>query len=141
MKLLKLIFKNLMRNKVRSILTAVAIFMLVAIFTLIATVIGFLDKQMQDQSKDVLAVITERYRIPSRFDRKYMEDISTTGSTINSQLSNIEGFDGEKTNLWHFTLFSLDPTLADKDGYFFVIASWPEKINTIVDQMRGVDPE
>lgn len=141
MKLVKLIFKNMMRNKVRSILTAVAIFLLVAIFTLIMTVIAFLDTQMADQSKDVLAVITERYRIPSRFDRKYMEDISSTGSTINSKLSSIEGFHGEKTNLWHFVGFTLDPTMQDKDKFFFVIACWPDKINTMTDGMKGFDDD
>lgn len=141
MKLLRLIMKNLFRNKVRSILTALAIFLLVAILTLISTVIQFLDNQMKEQSKDVLAVVTERYRIPSRFDRKYMEDIASTGSTINSNLSNIEGFHGENTNVWHFTLFSLDPTMRDKDTYFFVIASWPEKLNTMVDGMKGFDPD
>ncbi len=139
MKLIKLILKNLLRNKVRSILTAVAIFLLVAIFTLIMTVIRFLDKQMMDQSKDVLAVITERYRIPSRFDRKYMEDIGTTGSTLNSNLSNIEGFDGSKTNLWHFVGFTLDPTMQDKDKFFFVIACWPDKINTMTDGLKDFD--
>ncbi|HQR42105.1 MAG TPA: ABC transporter permease [Gemmatales bacterium] len=141
MKLLKLILKNLLRNKVRSILTVLAIFLLVAIFTLIATVIVFLDKQMAEQSKDVLAVITERYRIPSRFDRKYMEDIAATGSTLNSNLSNIDGFHGENTNLWHFVGFTLDPTMQDKDKFFFVIACWPDKINTMVDGMKGFDDD
>lgn len=141
MKLVLLILKNLRRNKVRSILTALAIFLLVAIFTLIATVIVFLENQMKEQSKDVLAVITERYRIPSRFDRKYMEDISSTGSTLNSNLSNIEGFHGENTNLWHFTLFSLDPTMQDKDSFFFVIACWPDKINTMTDGLKGFDDD
>lgn len=141
MKLFRLILKNLFRNKVRSILTALAIFLLVAIFTLIATVIRFLDNQMAEQSKDVLAVVTERYRIPSRFDRKYMEDVATTGSTLNSNLSNIEGFHGENTNVWHFTLFTLDPTMQDKDTFFFVIACWPEKINTMVDGMKGFDDD
>ena len=122
MKLLKLILKNLLRNKIRSILTLLAIFLLVAIFTLIATVIRFLDDQMAEQSKDVLAVITERYRIPSRFDRKYIDDISSTGSILNSNLSNIEGFHGEKTNIWHFVIFTLDPTMQDKDKFFFSIA-------------------
>lgn len=139
MKLLKLILKNLLRNKVRSILTLLAIFLLVAIFTLIATVIRFLDDQMAEQSKDVLAVITERYRIPSRFDRKYMDDISSTGSILNSSLSNIDGFHGEKTNIWHFVIFTLDPTMQDKDKFFFSIACLPEKIGTMTDGLKGFD--
>lgn len=141
MKLLKLILKNLLRNKVRSILTLLAIFLLVAIFTLIATVIRFLDDQMAEQSKDVLAVITERYRIPSRFDRKYIDDISSTGSILNSNLSNIDGFHGEKTNIWHFVIFTLDPTMQDKDKFFFSIACLPEKIGTMTDGLKGYDED
>ena len=141
MKLIKLIFKNMMRNKVRSTLTAVAIFLLVAIFTLIMTVIHFLDLQMADQSKDVLAVITEKYRIPSMFDRKYMEDIGSTGSTLNTNLSNIEGFRGEKTNLWAFVVCSLDPTMQDKDKFFFLISCWPEKIGSMTDGLKGFDED
>lgn len=141
MKLLKLIAKNLLRNKVRSILTLLAIFFLVAIFTLIATVIRFLDDQMTEQSKDVLAVITERHRIPSRFDRKYMDDISSTGSILNSNLSNIEGFHGEKTNIWHFVVFTLDPNMKDPDKVFFCIASQPEKIGTMTDGLKGFDTD
>lgn len=141
MKLLKLILKNLMRNKVRSILTLLAIFLLVAIFTLIATVIRFLDDQMTEQSKDVLAVITERYHIPSRFDRKYIDDISSTGSILNSNLSNIDGFHSEKTNIWHFVIFTLDPTMQDKDKFFFTIACLPEKIGTMTDGLKGYDED
>lgn len=141
MKLIKLILKNLLRNKVRSILTLLAIFLLVAIFTLIATVIRFLDDQMTEQSKDVLAVITERYRIPSRFDRKYIDDISSTGSILNSNLSNIDGFHAEKTNIWHFVIFTLDPTMQDKDKFFFSIACLPEKIGTMTDGLKGFDED
>src|SRR4051812_29075252 len=118
MKLFLIILKNLKRNKVRSILTALAIFLLVAIFTLIATVTRFLEDMMKEQSKDVLAIITERYRIPSRFDRKYIDDIRSPGSTLNAKLSAIEGFHAEQTNVWHFVAFSLDPTMQDKDAFF-----------------------
>jgi putative ABC transport system permease protein len=141
MKLLILILKNLRRNKVRSILTALAIFLLVAIFTMIATVIAFLDSQMAEQSKDVMAVITDRYRIPSRFDRKYMDDIEATGSTLNSNLSNIDGFHGAKSNLWHFVIFTLDPTFKDQDKAFFTIATHPEKIGTMTDGLKGFDAD
>lgn len=141
MKLVKLIFKNMMRNKVRSILTAVAIFLLVAVFTLIMTVIHFLDNQMSEQSKDVMAVITERYRIPSLFDRKYMEDINSSGSTLNVNLSNIEGFHGEKSNVWHFVILTLDPTMQDKDKLFPVIACWPEKISSMTDGLKDFDTD
>lgn len=141
MKVFFLILKNLRRNKVRSILTALAVFLLVAIITLIATFTKFLDDLMVEQSKDVLAIVTERYRIPSRFDRKYMDDIRSPGSALNVQLSAVPGFHSEQTNVWHFVILSLDPTLQDKDQIFAVIATWPEKINTMTDGLKGFDPD
>jgi putative ABC transport system permease protein len=141
MKLFVIILKNLKRNKVRSILTALAIFFLVAIFTLIATVTKFLEDMMVEQSKDVLAIVTERYRIPSRFDRKYLDDIRSPGSTLNVKLSEVEGFHPEKLNIWHFIVFSLDPAMQDKDKIFALIATWPERISTMTDGLKDFDPD
>lgn len=136
LKLLKLILKNMGRNKVRTILTSLAIFFLVAVFTSIATILTFLEDQMKDQEADVMAIITERYRIPSRFDVKYMDDIASSGSSINNKLtSGVPNFQGQKTNIWHFIVFSLDPQLKDKDGFFFCIATNPEKIASMTDGM------
>ncbi len=67
MKLVFLILKNLRRNLLRSSLTAMAVVLLVAIFTMIMTVLRFLDLAMTQKESDVPLVITERYRIPSRF--------------------------------------------------------------------------
>src|ERR1051325_10244330 len=108
MKLFKLILKNLARNKLRTSLTALAIFSLIAIFTLIATVISFLNAQMTDQTKDVLSLISDRYRIPSRFDRKYIDDIAKPGGFLNSQLNTVDGFHEDLANLWHFVVMTLD---------------------------------
>jgi putative ABC transport system permease protein len=139
MKLFLLILKNLRRNKVRSILTALAIFLLVGILSLIATVTKFMDDLMTEQSKDVLGIITERYRIPSQFDRKYMDDIRSPGNTLNAQLSSVDGFRNEQTNLWHFVAFNLDPAQKDPNQFFVVIATWPEQINKMTDGLKDFD--
>ena len=141
MKLLLLIFKNLFRNKVRSILTAMSIFFLVAVFTMIMTVLRFLESAMADKEKDVKSIITERYRIPSRFDRRYMEEITSPGSAVNDQLNEIHGFNPEMHTLWNFVGFTLDPELKDKDKIFFCIATLPEKIGIMTDGLEGFDPD
>jgi putative ABC transport system permease protein len=141
MKLFKLILKNLARNKLRTSLTALAIFSLVAIFTLIATVISFLNAQMTDQTKDVLSLISDRYRIPSRFDQKYMDDIGKPGGFLNSQLHAVDGFHEDLTNLWQFIVLTLDPSMQDKDKFFFAIATWPDKIGKMTDGLKGFDAD
>jgi uncharacterized membrane protein len=73
MKFFVLILKNLLRNLVRTVLTALAVILLVAIFTMIVTVLRFLENAMAARETDVPLVVTERFRIPSRFDRRYLE--------------------------------------------------------------------
>ena len=50
MKLAVLILKNLFRNKIRTALTTLAVFALVAIFTMIMTVLRFLENAMAEMS-------------------------------------------------------------------------------------------
>src|SRR5262249_11637060 len=140
MKLLLLILKNLGRNPLRSTLTALAVVFLVAIFSMIATVLRFLDKTMEAKAADVPVVVTERYRYPSRFDRSFMEQIVRPGTSLNSQLTQIPGFHSDSYTYWHFIGFNVDPDMKDKNLQFFVIATLPEKIPTMIDGVEGLDP-
>lgn len=133
MKFLKLVVKNLQRNKVRTVLTTLAIVALVAIFSMIASVFTFLDRSLRAKAADVPIVLTERYRIPSRFDRAFLDQIVMSGSTLNTQLNQVPGFHNENHTLWHFIGFSCDPEIKDKDLIFFCIATLPEKLKKMVD--------
>lgn len=142
MKLFLLILKNLSRNKIRSILTALAVICLVAIFDMIFSVVGFLDMVMAEQTADVMLIATERYRTPSQFDRRYVDQIVYPGSSLNTELSKIPGFRGEENhNIWHFVAFSIDPEMKDQEKSFFVIATLPEKIATMIEGLEGFDPK
>src|SRR5438094_436078 len=101
MKYLLLILKNLRRNIIRTALTSLAVIFLVAIFILIATVLYFLDQTMTEKTKDVKTIVTERYRIPSRFDRGYVDRLTKPGSNVNKELRKITGFHGENNTIWH----------------------------------------
>jgi putative ABC transport system permease protein len=141
-KLFLLILKNLRRSKVRSVLTVLAVIFLVVIFSMILTVLRFLRLATTAQAKDVRTVITERYRIPSRFDEAYMEEIVRPGTGLNRKLAQVPGFHPELNNIWHFIVFSTDAdaTRRDPNRVFFVIATYPHKIPTMVDSMEGLDP-
>jgi putative ABC transport system permease protein len=140
MHLILLIFKNLRRNRLRSVLTMLAVLFLVLVFTMIASVLSFLDRAMADQRSDIALVITERYRLPSRFDLSLFEQVSKP-SDLQTRLKSVPGFDPELCNLWHFIVFSLDPAMKDNDKQFFVIATIPEKLKSMVDSMEDLDPE
>jgi putative ABC transport system permease protein len=141
MRILLLIFKNLRRNRLRSALTALAVVFLVVLFSMIYAVLRFIDRAMEEQAKDIPLVITERYRLPSRFDRARFDEIVRPGSDLNNQLRTIPGFKPEAYNLWHFIGFSLDEDMKNKDLEFFVIATYPEKIKTMIDSLEALDPK
>ncbi len=141
MKLFGLIFKNLWRNKIRTVLTALAVFTLVAIFSMIFSVIRFLDLSMEQKSRDIRLVITERYRIPSRFDIRLMKGITEQGYALNKELADIPGFHGDRNATWTFVAATLDPTMKDRNKFFFCIATQPDKIPYMVDGMETLDPE
>lgn len=140
MKLVLLIFKNLRRNLLRSALTGLAIIVLVFVFTMIATVLRFLDAAMADRTADVQVVLTERYRLPSRFDKRFIDDVSEKGA-LHDQLMPIKGFDDKKTTLWHFVGFTTDPDMQDKNLQFFCIATIPEKIPSMIEGLENLDPK
>src|SRR5262249_9895208 len=71
---------------------------------------------------------------------RHLEQIIYPGSALNDELCQVAGFHAEKHTLWHFVVFTLDPELKDKDLQFFVIATFPEKIPTMIDGMDNLDP-
>ena len=71
MKFLLLIVKNVRRNLLRTILTSLGTMVLVFVVTLIWSVLGFLDRETEEQSQNVKGIVTERWQIPSRMPFSY----------------------------------------------------------------------
>jgi putative ABC transport system permease protein len=76
MKFLLLIFKNLLRNPLRTVLTSVAIFVLVLVVTFIWSILSFLDTVTAERSKDFKAIVTEKWQIPSQMPLTYLLPLS-----------------------------------------------------------------
>lgn len=141
MKFLPLVLKNLLRSKLRSTLTALAIVFLVILFSMIGTVLVFLEDTMTEKSRDVPVVISERFRIPSRFDRGYMDKIMRDGYELNTELRKVEGFHPEKSNFWHFIVFTLDEKQKDPDQVFFLIATDVDKFARYTEGLEHYDDD
>ena len=70
------ILKSLARNKVRTALTAVATGLFVLLVTMVWSVLWFLDLATQERSKDLKAIVTERWQIPSQMPFAYAQPLS-----------------------------------------------------------------
>jgi putative ABC transport system permease protein len=143
MKTLLLILKNLRRNILRLTLTMLAIILLAVIFTMLQSVLGFLEAQMTEKSENIQLVVTERLRLPSRFPIAEWRQITEGGRTY-ERLKMVPGFDPEKQTVWHFAAFTLDPR-EDVKGFdptksFFVIGTYPEKLASMVDGLENEVP-
>jgi putative ABC transport system permease protein len=139
LKLLLLSFKNLRRNRVRAVLTALALVLLASVFCMIATVLFSLHEITAEKSRNIKLLITERYRIPSRFDRGYVDQIVRPGGRLYDELSAVRGFDPQKYTVWQVAGFTLDPEMRNKDLQFMIIATHPEKIPYMTDDLEGLD--
>lgn len=143
MKSVLLVFKNLKRNPARSLLSLLAVFSLAGILCIILSVLLFMNRAMSERSRDVKLVITERYRLPSRFDKRFMDDIVNPTSDLQQRLRQVPGFDPEKFTTWSFVGFTLDPDDPPKnrDLQFFVISTLPDKMPTMIDGLEEMDPK
>lgn len=143
MRFFLVVVKNLLRNKLRTVLTALAVIALVFIHTMIVTVVGFLDGFTKEKSKDVKLILNERFKIFSNFNRSYVDDMLSSQAPLGKELRQIPGFDPDKHTVWHFIGFTLDETMKDKDQLFFVVATYPKKIRSMTDNLKPeeFDPE
>lgn len=133
--LLKLIMKSLYRNKVRSILTSLAIFVLVATLTLVGTVLRFLEDSMAEKERNIKLIITERSDQDS-FSQRYLEDITRPDTQLNAILRKIPGFEPDLHASWNFILFSLDKELKEKDSFFITVATQPDMMLQMTDGLE-----
>lgn len=136
MRFVLLILKNASRNKLRLAITGLAVMALVAIWSLIATVVHFLDSLLVERSRNILVVITERHRLLSAFDKRFYEDIVSSTSAFNQELRKMRGFQPDNHTVWHFAGFSIDPDLKDPNKFFFAVGTFPDKVQTMTEGME-----
>src|SRR5690242_12777093 len=62
----RLVFKSMRRNPLRTLLTGSATMLLVLVITLIWSVLWLLDLVTTERTKDFKAIVTERWQAPSQ---------------------------------------------------------------------------
>jgi len=138
MKFLLLMFKNVRRNKLRSLLTAGATVMLVLVITLVWSILDFIDKATTEKEKDLKAIVTERWQIPSRIPFSYASQLELGGARNPGDVKPTD------TMTWQFYGGLLDKTKMTRDNMLFAIALEPKKLETMMDdldKLQGQDKE
>jgi putative ABC transport system permease protein len=76
MKIFFLILKNLRRNKLRTVITSLAVMVLVLVVTMIWTVVYFLDHLTDQKGGNLKAIVTDRYDMQGQLPLSYAGPLS-----------------------------------------------------------------
>ena len=129
MKYFGLILRNLVRNKLRTVLTALGTMLQVLVVTLVWSVLSFLDQATQARSEKIKALITERWTIPSRMPYSYVNLLKDGAVREEGDIKPIDFMS------WTFYGGTTDPENQSPDKFLFAIGMQPEKIPTMMDDL------
>jgi len=124
----RFMIKSLRRNLLRTILTGLATFILVLVVSLVWSVLEFLDKQTEAKSKNLKAIVTEKFQMPSQMPFAY-------ASTLAEGAPRKEGDYRVDTSrdamFWAFYGGTTDPAKRTRENIVFFFAMEPRKLISV----------
>src|SRR5439155_1600605 len=120
--------KSLRRNPVRTSLTYLAAFVLVAVVTMIWSALHVLDHFMQVKSRDIKVVITEKWRAVSEMPFGYAAPL-LQGAADPSRPDSVRPQDGMT---WQTYVGTLDPLKKTRDNTIDFVVLEPRKAVTVM---------
>jgi putative ABC transport system permease protein len=135
MKLGILIFRNLRRNVLRSILTALGTVVLVFVVTLVWSILAFLQSATEEKTRNLKAIVTERWSIPSRLPFTYADILAEGAARSPGDAKPLDSMN------WQFYGGTVDPEKYSRENLMYGIASDPRKILTMLDGLESLPPD
>src|SRR5437899_4225305 len=112
------IFKSLSRNLVRTILASLATMVLVFVFTILWSVLAMLDNMTRERSRELRAIVSERYQVPSRMPLPYASTLAEGAARPDHP----EDVKPEDSTSWQFYGGTQDITKMTFEDFIFLIA-------------------
>ena len=134
-KYILLIGKNLRRNVLRTMLTALGTMVLVLVVTVVWSVLHLLDGLMEEKTSNLKAIATERWQIPSQMPFAYAQTLSEGAAR---QAGDVRPMD---SMTWQFFGGALSPGQRSRDELVFAFAMEPKKLATMMDDLDRLPPE
>jgi putative ABC transport system permease protein len=134
MKFFLLIAKNIGRNPVRSVLTALGTMVLVFVVTLVWSILWMLDMVTAERSQNFKAIVTERWSIPSRMPFSYAEKLMEGGAREPDDIRPLDAM------TWQFYVGAQDPAKMTRDSMLFLLGCDPSKLLTMMDGLDSLGP-
>jgi putative ABC transport system permease protein len=124
----RIVFKSLARNKLRTILTGLATFVLVFIVALIWSSLYFLDLATTERSKDFKAIVTEKWQIPSQMPFSYSNSLKDGAASKPGDVKPADDM------TWQFYGATTDEKRT-RESLVFFFAMDPKKVMTMLDDL------
>lgn len=132
MKFFLLVLKNIARNRLRSSLTAVGTMMTVFVVTLVWSILAFLDMVTEEKSRNLKAIVTERWRVPSLMPFSYASSLAEGAARRPSDVRPMDSM------TWQFYGGTLTPGKPSRENILFAVAMEPSKIMTMLDELDNL---
>lgn len=134
MKFLSLIFRNVSRNRLRSALTALGTIVLVFVVSLVWSILAFLDRQTEEKSQDLRAMVTERWSLPSRMPFAYADSLARGAARAPGDVVPYDSM------TWQFYAGTVDREKLTRESVIYAIACDPPKLLTMMEGLDTLPP-
>jgi len=136
---LVLIIRSLSRNLMRTSLTYLAVFVLVAVITFIWSILGFLSQITEEKESNLKALITERNQIPSQMKPSHENELRALIAELPEKNRPKNG--DEDIMTWAFVGGTLDPQNRTPQNSLFLFCMEPRKLLTMMDGLDELTGE
>jgi putative ABC transport system permease protein len=137
MKLFLLILKNLRRNKLRTVITCLAVMVLVLVVTMIWTVLYFLDDFTKDKGGNLKAIVTDRYDMQGQLPLSYAGPLSQGAARKTGDKVPVDSMS------WAIYLGTLDQQMRTRENLVVLVAmnarQLPTKVGKVVTHKGMID--
>jgi putative ABC transport system permease protein len=131
-----LILKNLRRNMLRTMLTAVAIAVFALMISMIWTVVSFLDASMEEKSQDIKLIITERWQLPSQMPLTHANYLNPDSPDFMYELRPYVK-KGDYMD-WAFYGGTTDAKQMTRENMVFMFSMNPDHIKSMMDDLQDL---
>ena len=138
-KLFLLMLKNLRRNLVRTLLICIATVVLVAMVTLIWTVLYTLDQVTREKAKDFKIIVTERWQLPSQMPPTHANYLNPDHSSFLPELAG--RYTSRDFMTWSFYGGTTEKGKRTRESILFFFAMEPHHMRSMMDELDVLKPE
>src|SRR2546423_1532198 len=135
MKFFLLILRNIRRNLVLSSLTSLGTIVLVLVVTLVWSVLAFLDRATSEKQRNLKAIVTERWQIPSQMPFAYANSLTQGAAREPADAK------PDDSMTWSFYGGTTDIRNRTLNNTLFAFALEPRKLTTMMDDLDNLSAD